>query len=114
MKFLSLVVSILKMGCSQRCYISAVRTYPYIYKKGCVRLQLHMNQQLLNQSVFPLVLLVQSDLGDFLLSHFNRATLSKTGLIVLRKRTDATCPEWLTVISLPMRPFLDLGVRHLV
>lgn len=67
-----------------------------------------------NQSAFPLVLLVQSDLGDFLLSRFNRATLSKTGLIVLRKRTDATCPEQLTVISLPMRPFLDLGVRHLV
>lgn len=49
-----------------------------------------------------------------MLSHFNRATLSKTGLIVLRKRTDATCPEQLTVISLPMRPFLDLGVRHQV
>jgi hypothetical protein len=71
-----------------------------------------MNQQLLNQSAFPLVLLVQSDLGDFRLSRFNRATLSKTGLIALRQRTDATCPEQLTVMSLPMRPFLDLEVRH--
>lgn len=27
-----------------------------------------------------------------------------TGLIALRQRTDATCPEQLTVMSLPMRP----------
>lgn len=37
---------------------------------------------------------------------------SWTGLIALKKRIDATCPEQLTVMSLPMRPFLDLGVRH--
>lgn len=37
---------------------------------------------------------------------------SWTGLIALRQRIDATCPEQLTVMSLPMRPFLDLGVRH--
>lgn len=57
-------------------------------------------------SAFPDYLIV------FLLSRFNRATFSKTGLIALRQRTDATCPEQLTVMSLPMRPFLDLGVRH--
>lgn len=55
-------------------------------------------------SAFPDYLIV------FLLSRFNRATLSKTGS--LRQRTDATCPEQLTGLSLPMRPFLDLGVRH--
>lgn len=44
--------------------------------------------------------------------HERKPFRGRERLMGLRQRTDATCPEQLTVMSLPMRPFLDLGVRH--